>query len=121
MLGLVLALNYVDRSSLATAAPLIQKEFGLTSAELGLLLSPSSGSTLRRSCWRWLVHRFDVRWVLGLGVLLWGCATALMGLAGGFVPSLHFAISAGAGGMRYLPSIQLIVSRNTGIRAWPSH
>ena len=36
MLGLVLALNYVDRSSLATAAPLIQKEFGLTSAELGI-------------------------------------------------------------------------------------
>lgn len=39
MLGLVLALNYVDRSSLATAAPLMQKEFGLTRAELGLLLS----------------------------------------------------------------------------------
>jgi sugar phosphate permease len=39
LLSLVLALNYVDRSSLATPAPVIQKEFGLTSAELGYLLS----------------------------------------------------------------------------------
>ena len=116
MLGLVLALNYVDRSSLATAAPLIQKEFGLTSAELGLLLSAFFWVyTPAQLLGGWLVHRFDVRWVLGLGVLLWGCATALMGLAGGFVPVFILRFLLALGECVTFPSIQLIVSRNTGI------
>lgn len=39
VLGLVMALNYVDRSSLATAAPLLQGELSLSNARMGLLLS----------------------------------------------------------------------------------
>jgi sugar phosphate permease len=38
VLGLVLALNYVDRSSLSTAAPLLQNELSLSNARTGLLL-----------------------------------------------------------------------------------
>ena len=116
MLGLVLALNYVDRSSLATAAPLIQKEFGLTSAELGLLLSAFFWVyTPAQLLGGWLVHRFDVRWVLGLGVLVWGGATALMGLAGGFLSVFILRLLLALGECVTFPSIQLIVSRKTGI------
>lgn len=116
MLGLVLALNYVDRSSLATAAPLIQKEFGLTSAELGLLLSAFFWVyTPAQLLGGWLVHRYDVRLVLGIGVLVWGCATALMGLAGGFVSIFVLRLLLAMGECVTFPSVQLIVSRNAGM------
>lgn len=32
-------LNYFDRGTLATASPLLQGEFGLTNAEMGILFS----------------------------------------------------------------------------------
>ena len=39
LLGLAVLLNYVDRANLATAAPLLQDEFSLSGAEIGVLLS----------------------------------------------------------------------------------
>ncbi len=116
MLTLVIALNYVDRSSLATAAPMIQDEFGLTSSELGLLLSAFFWVyTPAQLLGGWLVHRFDVRVVLGIGVLVWGAATAAMGLAGGFVSIFALRLLLALGECVTFPSIQLIVSRNAGI------
>jgi MFS family permease len=113
MLALVLALNYIDRSSLATAAPLIQKEFALTGAELGLLLSAFFWVyTPAQLLGGWLVHRFDVRWVLGIGVLVWGGATALMGLAGGFVSIFVLRLLLALGECVTFPGLQFIVSRN---------
>jgi len=116
MLALVLALNYVDRSSLATAAPMIQDEFQLTTAELGLLLSAFFWVyTPAQLLGGWLVHRFDVRVVLGIGVLVWGGATAAMGLAGGFASIFALRLLLALGECVTFPSIQLIVSRNAGI------
>ncbi len=70
MLGLVIALNYVDRSGLATAAPMIQDEFHLSSSELGLLLSAFFWVyTPTQSLGGWLVHRYDVR--VGWGLAYW--------------------------------------------------
>ncbi len=113
MLGLVIALNYVDRSSLATAAPMIQKEFGLTSAELGLLLSAFFWVyTPAQLLGGWLVHRFDVRLVLAAGVLIWGAATAAMGLASGFVSMFVLRLTLALGECVTFPGVQLIVSRN---------
>lgn len=60
------------------------------------------------------MHRFDVRWVLGIGVLVWGLATALMGLAGGFVSIFILRLLLALGECVTFPSIQLIVSRNAG-------
>ena len=113
LLALVLALNYVDRSSLATAAPLIQQEFHLSSSELGWLLSAFFWVyTPAQVLGGWLVHRFPVRSVLGLGVLLWGAATALMGFAGGFFTLFLLRLLLALGECVTFPSIQLIVSRN---------
>lgn len=70
-LGLVMALNYVDRSSLATAAPLLQDELSLSNARMGLLLSAFFWAyTPGQLLGGWLVHRFahdwgaNVAWVL---------------------------------------------------------
>lgn len=52
-LALAVLLNYVDRGNLATAAPLVQDELGLSSAQIGLLLQapvpPGGGWACRTS------------------------------------------------------------------------
>ncbi|TLY93553.1 MAG: MFS transporter, partial [Gammaproteobacteria bacterium] len=39
LLAAALFINYVDRGAVPTAAPLIQKELGLSAAQLGVLFS----------------------------------------------------------------------------------
>src|SRR5258708_13190613 len=88
VLGLVLALNYVDRSSLSTAAPLLQDELSLSNARMGLLLSAFFWAyTPAQLLGGWLAHRFDLRFVLSAGALLWSAATTLTGLAPRFPPT----------------------------------
>src|SRR5450432_1502703 len=114
VLGLVLALNYVDRSSLSTAAPLLQDELSLSNARMGLLLSAFFWAyTPAQLLGGWLVHRFEVRFVLAAGVLLWSAATALTGLAHGFATIFALRLMLALGECVTFPSWQLIVSRNT--------
>ena len=84
MLGLAVLLNYVDRASLAIAAPLLQDELSLSAAEIGVLLYAffwvyAPAQVLAG----WLVHRFDIRVVLAAGVALWSLATLMAGLREG--------------------------------------
>lgn len=85
MLVVCTSLNYIDRSTLAVANPLIRQDLGLSVADMGLLLSAF--------LWAYaafqlpggaLVDRFGPRRMLGLGVLVWSVAQALGGLVGGF-------------------------------------
>ena len=62
LLALAVFINMVDRGNLATSAPLLKDELGLTNSQMGVLLSaffwvyapalPLAG---------WIAHRFDVR------------------------------------------------------------
>jgi MFS family permease len=106
-------LNYFDRGSLATAAPLIQDQLSLSSTQLGLLFSVFfwvyGPSQLLAG---WLVHRFDIRVVLTAGVALWALATALTGLAAGFTTILALRLVLGLGESVTYPSWLLILSRH---------
>lgn len=87
-------INYVDRSNLSVAAPLLQRELGLTPTKLGALLSAffwSYAVCLLVS--GWLVDRFNENWLMAAGFFLWSVTTAATGLAEGF---------AGLFGMRLL-------------------
>jgi MFS family permease len=79
------ALNYIDRSTLAVANPLIRKDLGLSIADMGLLLSAFlwayAAFQLPAGA---LVDRFGPRRMLGLGVFVWSVAQGLGGLVGGF-------------------------------------
>ncbi len=85
LLVLGCALNYVDRSTLAVANPLIRHDLGLSIVDMGLLLSAflwayaafqlPSGA---------LVDRLGPRRLLGAGIFIWSLAQALGGLVGGF-------------------------------------
>jgi MFS family permease len=113
LLGLVVLLNYVDRGSLATAAPLLQDEFALSSAQIGLLLSAFFWTYAPAQLLAgWLVHRYDIRLVLAAGVGLWALATAMTGLAGGFASILVCRLMLGLGESVSFPSCQLLVARH---------
>lgn len=74
-------INYIDRSNLSIAAPLIKDELGISASQLGILLSAFfwTYSTCQILS-GWLVDRFDVKWVFAAGFLLWSSATAVTGL-----------------------------------------
>jgi MFS family permease len=98
VLGLVVLLNYVDRGSLATAAPLLQDELALSNSQIGLLLSAFFWTYAPAQLVAgWLVHRYDIRIVLAAGVALWAAATAMTGLAGGVASILLWRLMLGLG------------------------
>ena len=79
-------LNYLDRSTLAVANPLIRQELGLSIAQMGLLLSAFlwayAFSQLPGGA---LVDRIGPRRLLGAGLCLWSVAQMAAGFVGGFV------------------------------------
>ena len=81
LLFLSVFINYIDRSNLSIAAPLIKDELGISASQLGLLLSAFfwTYSTCQILS-GWLVDRFDVKWVFAAGFFLWSSATAVTGL-----------------------------------------
>ena len=78
-------LNYIDRYVIAAVAPLLQSEFGLNDAQLGLIgsmfmvaymaFSPIAGV---------LADRYPRRYFVGGGVIVWSLATVASGFAAGF-------------------------------------
>src|SRR3954447_18553191 len=76
-------LNYIDRSNLSIAAPLLQDELGLSPARIGSLLASFSWTyaLLQLSgIAGWLTDRFSVIHVFTAGFLLWSGATIATGL-----------------------------------------
>ena len=68
LLAVASFINYVDRGSLATAAPLVREEFALSGTQLGLLLSAFFWSYAPGQLPAgWLAERFDARRVLACG------------------------------------------------------
>ncbi|NMH77279.1 MFS transporter [Pseudonocardia xinjiangensis] len=77
-------INYIDRSSLSIAMPLISKELHLGAATTGLILS-SFGWTyaLMQLPGGWLVDKLKPRRVVSASLLGWGIIEGLTGLANG--------------------------------------
>ncbi|WP_433559668.1 MFS transporter [Pseudonocardia xinjiangensis] len=81
---LIMIINYIDRSSLSIAMPLISKELHLGAATTGLILS-SFGWTyaLMQLPGGWLVDKLKPRRVVSASLLGWGIIEGLTGLANG--------------------------------------
>jgi MFS family permease len=111
LVTLALFINYVDRGNLATAAPLIQDQLGLSATELGILASafyyayvplmPAAG---------WLAEHFGPKRVLGAGIAVWSLATAASGLAGGFVALLLMRLLLGVGESAAFPAATKVIA-----------
>jgi ACS family D-galactonate transporter-like MFS transporter len=112
LLAVSVFINYLDRSNLSIAAPLLKNEFQLSATQLGVLLSsffwtysfflPVSG---------WLVDQLDVKWVIAGGFFLWSAATAATGAAHAFGTLLLARLALGAGESVSYPACSTILSR----------
>jgi MFS family permease len=112
LLTLAAFINYVDRGNLATAGPLIRDQFGLSNTELGLLLSAFFWSYAPGQLPAgWLAERVNARRVLAGGLAVWGLATALTGLANGFMMLLILRVVLGLGESVMYPASFKILAR----------
>ena len=103
LVGLLVAsifLNYIDRSNLSLAAPVMQQEFGLSPAALGSLFSAffwTYALLQLVGISGWLADRFPVGVVLAGGLFVWSAATIFTGVVSG-LPALFAArLLVGAG------------------------
>ena len=80
LLALAVFINYVDRGSLATAAPVIKDQLHLTATEVGLLLSAFFWSYMPGQIVAgWLAEKINAYRTLALGVAIWSLATVASG------------------------------------------
>src|SRR3981081_3412841 len=106
-------INYIDRGNLSVAAPQLISEMKLTATQMGALLSAFFWTyAVCQIIGGWLVDRYDVRYVYGIGFLLWSVATAATGLVGGFVSLFVLRLSRGMGGAVSYPSYSKIIAGN---------
>jgi MFS transporter, ACS family, D-galactonate transporter len=110
LLTLSVVINYIDRSNLSIAAPLIKDELGLSGSQLGTLLSAFFWTyALLQIPAGWLVDRFDVKSVFAVGFFIWSVATAVTGLLHGFVALLLIRVVLGVGESVTFPACSKIV------------
>ena len=84
LLGVGILINYFDRVNVSVAAPQLQKEFGLSPAEVGLLFSAFFWSyAILQVPVGLVLDRFGVMRVSRIGAFLWGVATGIVALASG--------------------------------------
>ena len=113
LLCLALLVNYIDRGSISIAAPLLQSEFSLSSADMGWVFSaffwtyvifqPISGA---------LADRFGPERVLVCGLALWSVATIMTGLSSGLFGLIAFRLVMGASESVFYPSgLSILASR----------
>jgi len=99
------AINTMDRAALAIANPLIRHEFGLSVAEMGLLLSAFlwayAFSQLPVGA---LIDRLGPRKLLACGLVLWSGAQALCGLVTGMGQFFAARLLLGIGEAPQFPS-----------------
>jgi MFS transporter, ACS family, D-galactonate transporter len=110
LLSLSVLINYIDRSNLSIAAPLIKTELHISNTQLGTLLSAFFWTyALMQIPAGWLVDRFDVKWVFSAGFLLWTAATGTTGLLHGFAALLGIRVILGIGESVAFPSYSKIL------------
>src|ERR1051326_6490857 len=113
LLSISLLINYVDRSSISTAAPLIRTEFGLSATQLGHLFAAFSWAyAFFLILSGWLADRCNVNWVLAIGFAIWSIATLLTGLADGFLTIFFLRLLLGMGESVAYPCYSRIVMRH---------
>jgi MFS family permease len=106
LLSAVLLINYIDRGTVSTAAHLIQDELGFSEKQLGVLLSAFFWTySITQIGSGWLAERFGAQRVLTAGLIVWACATMLVGVAHSFAALLALRLLLGVGESVGFPSV----------------
>jgi MFS family permease len=107
-------INYADRGSLSVVAPLLKDRLSISNSQLGVLLSaffwsyavaqPAAGA---------IAQRYNPRTVMALGLATWAGATAVCGLAGGFVSLLCLRLLVGLGEAVIFPTVARVLAEHS--------
>ena len=112
LLSVALLVNYIDRGSIATAAPLLEQELGLSASQMGWVLAAFYWAYApMQPVMGWLADRYGPAQVLSGGFALWSVATVASGLAGGLVMLVLLRLLMGAGEATFYPSALSLLSR----------
>jgi MFS transporter, ACS family, D-galactonate transporter len=115
LLTLSVLINYIDRSNLSIAAPLLQDELHISNTQLGTLLSAFFWTYgLMQIPAGWLVDHLDVKWVFATGFFIWSTATAATGLMRGFAALIAVRVILGIGESVAFPSYSKILGTYFG-------
>jgi ACS family D-galactonate transporter-like MFS transporter len=104
-------INYLDRGMLGVVAPVLQSELGLSTAQIGVLLSGFFWTySLMQPLAGWLIDRYDVYRLYTAGFVLWSAAVMAGGLAGGFLTLLATRLVLGVGESLAYPAYSRILA-----------
>ena len=105
-----LFINYMDRTSVSIAAPVMAKEFHWNSGTVGVVLSSLMWTyALCLIPWGWMSDRIGTRKVNGLSVSLWSISAMLMGAAVGLGSMIAAMLLLGIGEAASLPTAGKVV------------
>lgn len=91
-------ITYIDRVNIGIAGPLLKKEMGLTSTELGLVFSAFAFPYAAMQIFGgWLSDKFGPRLVLTVLSVIWAAGTLLTGFAWGLTSLIVFRALLGIG------------------------
>jgi MFS transporter, ACS family, D-galactonate transporter len=114
IVGLLFAaslINYLDRSTISLALPLVSRDLVLGPESKGLLLSAFFWSyALMQIPIGWAADRVNLRWLYAITFALWSLGQGLTGFAGSLGVLILFRMLLGVGESIYLPGGTKIVS-----------
>lgn len=98
LLFLAGVINYLDRSALSVAAPLISRDLGLSPADLGIVFSVFFvGYAMFNFVGGWASDRFGGRPVFAAAMGMWSAFCAMTAVATGFASLLAIRVLFGVG------------------------
>jgi ACS family glucarate transporter-like MFS transporter len=103
--------NYIDRVNFGVATPTLMKEFGLGTAEMGILMSAFFWSyTLTMIPSGYFLNKIGPKKVLGIAGIAWGIVTMMVAACQGFYSFLALRIGIGITEAPAFPSNARVVS-----------
>lgn len=108
----LVALAYLDRVCISTAAPAIKRDLGLDDVQMGLVFSAFTLSyALFEVPSGWFADRFGPRLTIARIVAWWSVMTALTGVAGGFGSLVVLRLLFGMGEAGTFPATTRVYAR----------
>ncbi len=115
LLAISVFINYIDRSNLSIAAPMLKDELHISAGQLGFLLSAFfwTYATLNLF-YGWLVDRLNPNWIFPCAFFVWSAATAATGFVHTFAMLFALRLLLGMGEAAAYPSYNKIIALNFG-------
>lgn len=84
LLGTGIVINYLDRVNIGVATGPLEKDYHLTSGQMGIILSAYLWSyVLLQLPVGALLDRFGIKWLVRIGTIIWGLATYMTAIVSG--------------------------------------